>query len=277
MYNNDITYAPKWNIEENQAALKKLEKKYFDKSQCSPDCPVSWAPEVLELMETLDKELGFKYNESTMRGYYIQGTPVDWFIKGPWNGFFSAFKKNIFEKPSDYSKPRDRVTGLRPTKSIFKRIIDIFGGFTHSFGYGFRALIIKYVNPIRNRMFNKRISLGQLKEKYGSLTCYFNAPDAFEEFIENEIRKCEIKLAIKGAYYPLESLWDNSTSYDIENDYRPDSVTVTYGEYKGERTVTLKKTTYRNTMKEMGLDIKEIKEKAEIRAATKDSIKNGTI
>lgn len=270
MYNNDVTYADKWDTPENQAALAKLEKKFFDKSECSPSCPVAWAPEVLEMMETLERELGFRYNEGTMRGYYIQGTPLDWFVKNPWSGFFSAFMTNVFGyKPFEYKHKPGTTKRVKIKRTLYNRVKSIINGFTDPIGYGFRALIIKYVNPIRNRFEKRRISLGQLKEKYGSLTCYFHAPDAFEEFIDKEIGKCKIKLALKGAYYPIETLWDSAVSYDIENDYEPDSIAVTYGEYKGERTVSVKKTTYRKLMKELGLNLKEIQEKADLRAASK--------
>lgn len=267
--NNDVTYAEKWNTPENKAALKKLETKYFDKSSCAPDCPIAWAPEVLELFETLDRELGFTYNTSTMRGYYIQGTAKDWFVTDPWKNLFRSVKTNFFSAKPPQVRTRTRVDITYRNKTIVERLAAVTESFMHSINYGKRACVIKYVNPIRNKYSKNKISLGQLKEKWGSLTIYFNAPPAFEDYIEDLIRKTEIKLALKGAYYPIESLWNNRTSYNIENEHRPDAVTITYGEYKGERTVTMEKTTYRQAMKDLGLDLKEIKAKADLRAASK--------
>ena len=78
MYNNEVTYNDKWDTVENREALKRLEDKYFSKSECGPSCPVSWAPEVLEMMDKPQKELGFCRNESTMGGYYVQGNHIKW-------------------------------------------------------------------------------------------------------------------------------------------------------------------------------------------------------
>ncbi len=265
MYNNDVTYADKWDTPENRAALEKLERKFFNRSECSPDCPVSWAPEVLELMELLHKELGFRRNESTMRGYYIQGNMLDWFVKDPWKGLFYSFKRNVFEKPKDgKTVDRQRVYSSRP---LHKRIKNMFESFTHPFGYGIRALTIRYVNPVLNRWEKNRISLGQLKEKYGMLTCYFHSSDAFQEYIEQEVRKCEIKLALKGCYYPIESFWDSRSRYSVGTEYRPDIIETKVDPKDG--TIDVTKTTYRQAMKDLGLNLEEIKQKAELAKAQK--------
>lgn len=265
MYNNNVTYDEKWNTPENKAALEKLERKFFDKSECGPHCPVGWAPEVLEMMETLQRELGFFHNEETIRGFYLRDTPKEWFVTGPWIGLFRSFYDNVLKKP----KTLDRQTRTLVPKTIKQRCTAILDGFTAPIKYGFKALIMKYVNPVRNRIEKPKIRLGQLKEKCGSLTCYFHTNEAFKEYVENEVRKCEIKLAIKGCYYPIERFWDATHSYNIENEHRPDSVTITYGEYKGERTVNLKKTVYRTAMKELGLNLKEIEAKANLAKASK--------
>lgn len=277
MYNNEVTYDEKHNTDANKAALTILEKKYFDMSECSPDCPVAWAPEVLELMDTLQAELGFMHNEKTIRGYYIKGNLVEWFLKDPWKNLFSAFKSNIFGSPSDYDYPRDPVTGNRPKKNMIKRFKAIIEAFFHSMQYGVKAVKVMYINPRLNKFQRNKITLGQLKEKFGELRCYFHVSEAYSEYVEKEIRKCEIKLALKGVYYPIEGFWDAAVSYNIENDYRPDSVTVTYGEYKGERTVNLKETKYRGVMKELGLDLKEIEAKATARKAAKEAEANAKL
>lgn len=262
--NNDVTYADKWETPENKAALQKLEAKFFDKSECSPSCPVGWAPEVLEMMETLHRELGFMRNERTMRGYYIQGNAADWFIKDPFNGFFSSFVRNFFKKPQDKKRVGDKYEWY--PRPIVNRIKNIASSTWHPIGYGFRALTIKYINPRLNKIEKNKISLGQLKEKYGSLTCYFHTSDAFEEFVDNEVRKCTIKLAMKGCYYPIETLWDAGTRYNVGNEWRPDTITTTVDK---DGTITVTKTTYRAAMKELGLDLKDIAAKAEALKASK--------
>lgn len=271
MYNNEVTYDKKWDTPENRAALEKLRRKYFDSSECSPDCPVAWAPEVLELFEMLDKELGFCHNESTMRGYYIQGDAKKWFLVDPWKNMIYTFYSNVFKSPK-ITVYHDDGTRSKKSKPIGERITDIWKAWWHSIGYGLRAVRIRKVNPILNRIQKNKIRLGQLKEKYGELTVYFSAPDVFEEFIDQEIRKVEIKLAMKGAYYPIESFWDSSTSYSVGTEYRPDIITTKVDESDG--TIDVTKTTYRSAMKELGLDLKEIQAKAELRKAMKADPQN---
>jgi len=267
--NNDVTYAAQWDTPENRKALATLEKKFFNRSECRPDCPVAWAPEVLELMETLERELGFAHNEKTMRGYYIQGTPKDWFITRPWSGLLSSFKSNVFSKPTDWEAPR-QADGSRPKRTLLKRIKAIPMGFFEPIGYGIRALVIKYVNPLRNKYEKKRITLGQLKEKYGSLTCYFHAPAAFSEFIEQEKAKCMIKLSLKGAYYPIENLYNYSTEWHCGTEYHPDNYEVKHGTMSnGEPYTSVKMTTMRKYMKDMGINLQELQDKIDMKAASK--------
>lgn len=265
MYNNEVTYDKKWDTPENRAALAKLERKYFNQSNCAPGCPVSWAPEVLEMMDYLQKELGFERNTSTMRGYYIQGNPKDWFIVDPWTNLFSAFKSNFLESPTDTI----RIDGERKkvSRPFLKRVARLYEGFTHSIKYGFRAIRIKYINNLLNKIDKPKIRLSQIKEKYGELTCYFDTSPAFEKFVEDEVRKTELKLAKKGAYYPVESFWDAKTSYSVGTEYRPDIITAKVDESDG--TIDITETTYRALMKELGFDLKEIKQKAELSQAIK--------
>lgn len=268
MYNNDVTYNNKWDTPENKAAYAKLQKKYFSNSECGPDCPVAWAPEVLELMELLDRELGFCYNESTMRGYYIQGNPKEWFLINPWKGFLHAFKRNFFGKPMTSMFANGGMD--RKPLSVWERIKAIIDSTYHPVGYGFRALRIKHINSLLNKFLNKRIRLGQLKEKYGELTVYFSCPSAFDEWVEQEIRKTEIKLALKGAYYPVESFWDASVGYAVGTEYNPDVITTKeVVDSDGDKYVDVKRTTYRKAMKDLGLDLKDIESKAVSAAAAK--------
>lgn len=266
MYNNEITYADKWNTPENLAALKKLQRKYFDKSECGPDCPVAWAPEVLELFEKLDKELGFRHNASTIRGYYVRGNLLEWFIVSPFKSFFSSVHAQFF---SENKKRLDRKTGALITKTLKDKVVNVVEATFHPIQYGYRALKMRFVNPLLNKIFDKKISLGQLKEKYGSLTVYFSCADVFDEYVEREIRKCELKLALKGAYYPVESFWNAGVGTWIGTDYSPDIITTKdETDSKGKTCMSIHKTQYRNLMKEMGLNLEDIQKKAEILKAS---------
>ena len=201
MYNNEITYHEKWNTPENLAAFKMLKRKYFSKSICGPSCPVAWAPEVLEMMNTLQRKLGFYHNESTIQGYHVQGNPLRWFIINPYKGLIYSFQKNVLSKPTKYNRKNQTST----PKSFSERAIATSTGFFEPIMYGLRALTVQYVNPIRNRIENNKIHLSQLKEKYGYLTCYFDADDKkYKDIISSEISKCAIKLTEKGCYYSIE-------------------------------------------------------------------------
>ena len=273
MYNNEVTYAEQHNTEENRQALKELEEKYFDKSECSPDCPLAWAPEVLEMMNKLQKELGFLHNEGTMRGYYVQGTVVDWFFKNPWNALFSSLGRNILNIPSEYEKKN----GFSYKAKLSQRIKAPFNAFLHPIKYGFRAFRVVKINPILNRIQKNKIRLGQLKEKFGELRCYFHAPEAYSEYLDQEIRKCELKLAAKGVYYPLEGFWDAGVSYSVGTKYRPDTIVSTLDPKDG--TYNIKETKYRKAMQDLGMDLDAIKAAAEAAQAKREAEKaaNGTV
>lgn len=257
MYNNDVTYDAKWETPENKAALALLEKKYFDKSECSPSCPVSWAPEVLAMMDELHELFGFRHNEKTLRGYYVRGNVVDWFIKDPWSAFFSSFNSNVFGKPTDYLGKNPDGSKSKVRRSVWSRIKHIASAVAHPIKYGIRASKVVYINPRLNRFQRNLITLGQLKEKYGSLTCYFHSPVG--EAVDEIVRKCEIKLAMKGAYYPLESFYDAGTRYDVGNEYRPDVITSVTNP---DGTITVTETKYRAAMQSLGVDLKDVAEKS---------------
>jgi hypothetical protein len=256
MYNNEVTYDKKWNTPENEAALKKLDKKFFDKSECSPSCPVAWAPEVLEMLETLEQELGLKYNESTMRAYYIQGTPFDHFVTGPFKQAWSVFHSQFLET-IDPEKTWALAAREKPVMYRLKRVVDAG---LHSIRYGFRALRITRVNPILNKIYKPKVRLSQIKEKYGSLNLYFSSADCYEQYIESLVAKTEIKLAMKGCYWPVESMWGTSTSWSCGTEYNPD-VYETSKEKDGCTMVS--KTTHRAAMRELDLDLKDIEKRYE--------------
>lgn len=266
MYNNEVTYDDKWDTPENRTALKKLEKRFFDRSECGPDCPVAWAPEVLELMESLDKTIGIRRNEDTLRGYYIQGNPLKCFTIDPWMNAWKTLSYYFLSKKSEFYKERGLIYNLKAVADSFFR----------PFGYGARAAKVLYLNPILNKRSKALLRLSQVKEKYGTLRVYHSSPDMYHDFVEAEIRKCEVKLAAKGAYFPIESMWDWGVSYSVENQYNPDSISVETTEDNGKKIVTVSKTLYRKQMKEIGLNLAEIAEKAKIRKEKHEKSPEGT-
>jgi hypothetical protein len=254
MYNNEITYDKKWDTEENRKAFKELEKKYFNKSICSPSCPLSWAVEVLDLMSHLDDEFGFKHNTTTIRAYRVNGNFFEWFIVSPLRSIFIESFEYLF-KPKKYHE-----------KIFLKRLIGLpkrtFSGFIGAFKYGFKAFGPKYLNKYRNKYSKNRIVLDQIKEKFGMLNIYFSSDPAYEEYIDKEIIKCEIKLAMKGAYYPVESMYNSKICYNVGTKQSPDVVTTSTNK---DGSINFEKTTHREVMRELGLDLEEVARLAEKR------------
>jgi hypothetical protein len=236
-FNNDVTYHKQWDTKENEDAFKKLEKKFFDRSYGYPSCPSGWAPEVLALLERIDSELGIERNTETIKSYYPNGSPFEWFIKTP-------------------------LTYLLNGRLDFSSIV-----------YGFKCLKLKTINPFLNKVLKPKVKLSQIKEKYGYLTFYFDCHPAFEEYIDHLVRETEIKLAIKGAYYPIETFWDSGKSYAVGTEYSPDTISVEHKILNDQDYTYVSETTYRNIMKDMGLDLNDINNKAIMLKIIKD--KNG--
>jgi len=191
--NNDVTYHEKWDTMENNAALKKLDEKFFDRSVCSPHCPVGWAPEVLEMLEHIDQKFGIKRNTSTIRAYRITNTMFQLFVKAPYNGVVYALKT----KENRKNEPYTLTDRLKRAKDELLRTL----------AYARKAFMVKHVNSIINIVLRPKVELSQIKEKYGYLTLYFHVDnDEYKEYINKLQREVVIKLATKGAYYPLEQV-----------------------------------------------------------------------
>lgn len=261
MYNNDVTYDEKWNTPENLAAVKQVEDKYFHKSVCAPSCPASWAPEVLDLLNLFEKELGIQWNESTIRAYYVKGNLYEWLLKDPVLSAISAFKHHFIEPKSEYYKDKGLVYKLlAPIKGFFSR-----------YAYAKNAIRVRYVAPVMNRILKPKFALTQVKEKYGRLEIYFNAPEMYEPWIEKEITKCQIKIAMKGAYYPIESFWDVKKVEYVGTAYNGETTEViNYIDYKGNPATKVLTTIYRSLLKDMGLDVNDLENKAALRRKKDD-------
>lgn len=190
VYNNDVTYHEKWDTMKNNAALKRLDEKFFDRSICSPRCPVGWAPEVLELLERLDKEFGIARNTQTIRAYRVDDSMFELIFKRTFNNVKYAFKE------------------IRRNKryTLKKRFQDARKELVGSFNYASKVFMMRYINGIINKVLRPKVVLSQIKEKYGYLTIYFDCAPEHEDYINGLVREVTVKLATKGAYYPLSIL-----------------------------------------------------------------------
>lgn len=113
MYNNEVTYDPKWNTEENQKALDELNP-LLEETECWSDCPLSWAQEVLVLIKELKNrgvhitQVKEKYGE--LRVYHSGDEDIDKLIykceielakKGAYYSLDELKESKIFRYDSD--------------------------------------------------------------------------------------------------------------------------------------------------------------------------------
>lgn len=198
MFNNEVTYAEAWKLPENIAASEILNKKFLNRTNCSSDCPIAWASEVLAMLEDFDQKFGIRYNESSMGGYRIQGHIFHMILVSPWKGFLSSFRHNMFGKPiyRDYSG----LKVVKTPRSFKNRLKDIVDNTVDPLSYAMRAITVRHINPILNRLENRQLDISQIKEKYGSLRVYHNASGWMGEYIKAEIEVVEKKLIDKGCY-----------------------------------------------------------------------------
>lgn len=254
-YNNDVTYDNKWETPENLKALKQVERKYFHKSVCYPSCPTAWAPEVLEMLDYLDSEFGLRWNEQTIMAYYPRGSWYYLLSVKPFVNLLSSIHNNFFRFKFNNDWDREYYKN----KTLKKKLSNIFSSFFHSYAYGRNVFRVQVIAPIVNRIRKPKITLTQLKEKYGRLELYFSAPDYLEEHVEYVLAKAKVKIALKGAYYPVETLYNSGWSYDVANEWRVDDVEIKVGP---DGTKTRTDYSYRKAMKDLGIDLKDMAQKA---------------
>lgn len=260
MYNNETTYDKKWVTAENEAAMDELESKFFPRSYCGPSCPVAWAPEVLALLNDLDSKFGIARNTESMGGYRIQGNPWLWFCINPWRGFMIELRRQFVAKKT--TKPNMRLRRF-DTLNGYQRVGEVIKAGIHPIKYGFRALKTRHINPIINYILRPKITLSQIKEKYGGLTLYYNAEFPYDKYVEHEIKRTVVKLAVKGVYYPLTTLWDMKSQFTVGDEYKADTIEATPGiSFDGKPTIRVKKTIYRDMIKAAGVDVYELERQA---------------
>lgn len=150
--------------------------------------------------------------------------------------------------------------------TLKSKLLRVVSSTVHPIKYGIKATKVKYLNNILNRIFKPKFRLNQVKEKYGELNIYYTCPEVYEDWVDKQIKKTIIKLAKKGCYYPLESLYNYSSTTYINSDREDEDIVevIDYVDYKNQPAKKIKKTTYRSLMKEMGVDMKDIAIKAMI-------------
>lgn len=241
MFNNEITYADKWDTQENADAQQKLQR-FLSVSECRSHVPDAWAVEVLQLLEKIDDEIGIIKSTERLDGLFIEGDLLKWFIVRPWSRLYLGYA-------SEWKAHKK-----------FMRIRDVLSTFAVAVQEGFSYMKVLYVNPILNAARKPRFRLIQVKEKHGQLMLYFKCPDIFESWVERQIRETEVRLSVKGAYYPPHVMWNWTSSHAAETPFNLDTVRVSRytNDHTGCEEISVYKTMYRQMMSDLGLDVAKI-------------------
>lgn len=206
MYNNEVTYHEVWKTDRNRKFQKKAMKLVAERSRCSCDVPLAWAEEVYELLSRIEKQYGIEYDLSSFYGWMYNSTLFYLFLEAP----FKALTHNRSRVPEHMLKYYDQ-------RSFFYKVKSNIATFFKSYHYAFRVLYRNVKGTIYNKRRKPAVSIQQVKEKFGELRIYFSARDEVSAEIDHEIRKVEVALAKKGAYYKLEEIYEWSTTrYDGE-------------------------------------------------------------
>ena len=174
----------------------KLNKRYLSQTICMSDCPTQWAEDVYNMLEIVDKEHGICYREYSNRDDLVKCISRVWEIET------KHLKTNL-----PYRKKQSFLVRLG---SFPKRLITRWYS---SISYSISEKITIEINKIKNRVLRKKVTIDQIKEKYNGLRVYYSVNGEFGSWVDHQIRLCEVKLAQKGVYYKLESLYNSTTSY----------------------------------------------------------------
>lgn len=216
MYNNEVTYHKAWDTPDNREYQAKVYKLISGRTYVMSDCPVSWAKEVYEFLSFLEEEFGFRYSNLvylTPKNIFLLLVvdPIKAFFKGP-----SKFTRSLWEK--------ERFPILKDLAYRFKTLFRVPS-------WNFKLIRLSIKGRIYNYFKKPKISISQIKEKYGQFRFYFSAPPWLNPFIEEQLVELEIKLSLKGVYYPLKNLWDwhSETELDrrfLELEYQDEKVEI---------------------------------------------------
>lgn len=199
-YNNDVTYADKWDTAKNRN-YQKMAMAIAVKSDCGSSIPLSWAREVYFFLRHLEQKYGIKYATDTHRGYYY---PTFWqlFKLMFWSPIVTLpytlkrLYRDIFCKPKSYQ--------LQYSPTRMDRVRDtLFGHARGGYFYGYMVLYSVIYARYYNFMHKPKVALHQFKEKFGYVTVYYSAPDDIRKEVDKYIKNLERSLWLKGAYYDM--------------------------------------------------------------------------
>lgn len=201
MYNNEVTYDKKWETKKNRH-YRDMAMDIAKKSECMSSIPLSWAREVYFFLRHLEHTYGIKYPTRTHMGYYLPSIPktlrimfIDPITRLPKT--LKKLYKDVFSEPSKFQKK------YAPTRK--DRVKETLFGFCGRGGYlyGWQLAWHRLYGFAYNKIKRPKIGLGQFKEKFGYVTVYYDAPDDISKEVDRYIKRLELSLARKGAYYDV--------------------------------------------------------------------------
>lgn len=179
---NESNASDKWNTPENRQAYEALEKEYGSMT-CAFSCPLAWAPDVLKLLREIDAEFGIKKNDSAYQDGWL-------YIYSPWKLAKNLLK--LFKKKPDFCWSKD----MPEFDYRAKVIIDFF--------YLLKRTLVNLPKMIKAKIYNywyrPKVSIDQVKEKFGSLRVYYECDAVYTPIISHKIGLTEKTLEEKGLY-----------------------------------------------------------------------------
>lgn len=126
MYNNEITYDPKWDTEENRRLANLVMKFIYQRALCMSDVPLSWAKEVNELITAIHKRYRIAYELSSWNGYYIN-VSLSKIIRAT-GLYFAIFKRQIIGTLyNKLFKPQVRLSQVKEKYGQLRVYFDVIG------------------------------------------------------------------------------------------------------------------------------------------------------
>lgn len=220
MYNNEVTYHEKWDTLENIQYEQKLAKKYYSRTPCSSHIPNAWAKEVWEFLEELDKQFGIaRKPHNTVRGLSSWETIKEEYLEVLKRVISPSLEQSYYRyyKPLEISEedsPKVKEGKLKSNakrKEEYKEITKLkvrAKDFFSSYKRLTKRLISFLIDSAIDWYRKPQIVLSQVKEKFGTIRVYANCSPAIRAYIREKENQLEIKLATKGAYPTLKSLWN---------------------------------------------------------------------
>jgi len=144
---------------------------------------------------------GISWNSETIRAYRVSGY---WWLLLTLQPYINATLSMYNSLVADKNSKNEWTRKYNATLTLRKKFLNAFSCIPSTYSYGFKAFRVQILSHVMNWWLKPKVTLTQVKEKYGSLrVSFYSTSDEISSHIEKLVRETEMKLAIKGAYYPI--------------------------------------------------------------------------